>query len=72
MPVTLNIGCWNIQGLKSKQYENKFELKDAVNILSQHDIFGVVETHASNNSNLSADKFKHYIKCRNKSGSKNY
>jgi hypothetical protein len=42
----LNIGCWNVNGLKSKNF-NKLEDQTFLNEITQHDIIGLIETHAA-------------------------
>ena len=41
----LRVGFWNIHGYKSPRYPDKFLEPDFLNILTEFDIFGLVETH---------------------------
>jgi exonuclease III len=42
----LNIACWNVNGLKSKNF-NKLEDQTFLSEITQHDIIGLIETHAA-------------------------
>lgn len=37
-------------------------------VINKHDIFAIVETHATHDAELNIRNFKHIIKCRDKSG----
>ena len=37
-------------------------------MINKHDIFALVETHATYDSELAVNNFKYFVKCRNKSG----
>ena len=43
-----------------------------LNIINKHDIFALVETHATYDSELAVNNFKHFVKCRNKSGKRTF
>ena len=64
----LRIGFWNINGYNSSTLGNKLGTDDFRVVISKHDIFAIVETHATHDAELNFRNFKHIIKCRDKSG----
>ena len=72
MPGALQLGFWNIHGHKHKELGNKLNLTEVKGIIKKHDIFGIVETHANEGSELDIESFKHFIKFRNSSGNRNH
>ena len=63
----LRIGLWNINGPNSSVLGNKLRADEFTDIVNKHDIFAILETHATNNADLNVSNFKHFIKYRNKS-----
>ena len=43
-----------------------------MDVINKHDIFAIVETHATHNAELNICNFKHFIKCRDKSGKRTF
>ena len=43
----LRLGFWNLNGYNSRTLGNKLKTKEFLNIINKHDIFAVVETHAT-------------------------
>ena len=39
-------------------------------VINKHDIFALVETHATYETEMNIRKFKHFTKCRNQSGNR--
>ena len=72
MPGALQIGVWNIHGHKHKELGNKLELNELNTMIRKHDLFGIVETHADESSDLNIESCRHFVKYRNKSGNRNY
>ena len=70
MPDCINIGVWNIHGHNSRVLGNKLDLKEVQDIIGNHDVFGLTETHASENTNLDIPNYKTYPKFRPTSGKK--
>ena len=68
----LRLGFWNLNGYNSRTLGNKLKTKEFLNIINKHDIFAVVETHANYDSELAVNNFKHFVKCRNKSGKRTF
>ena len=70
MSTCLNLGFWNIHGFKHKELGNKLKLQEVKNAIERHDIYGLVETHSTPESDLDMMSFKRYSKHRLKSGNK--
>ena len=68
----LRIGFWNINGHNSSILGNKLRTDDFLDIINRHDIFAIVETHAGYDAELNISNFKHFIKCREKSGKRTF
>ena len=64
----LRIGFWNINGYSSSILGNKLGTDDFMDVINKHDIFAIVETHATHDAKLSIRNFEHLIKCRDKPG----
>ena len=64
----LRLGFWNINGYNRSVLGNKLETNDFMDVINKHDIFAIVETHATQHAKLNIRNFKHFIKCRDKSG----
>ena len=45
---------------------------DFIDIINKHDIFAIVKTRATYDSELNIRNFKHFIKCRDKSGKRTF
>ena len=56
----------------SRTLGNKLKTKEFLNIINKHDVFALVETHANYDSELPVNNFKHFVKCRNKSGKRTF
>ena len=65
----LRLGFQNLNGYNSRKLGNKLKTKE---FLNKHDIFALVETHATYDSELAVNNFKHFVKCRNKTGKRNF
>ena len=66
----LLIGTWNINGFRSKVFDNEFERQDVQNIIKKYDIIGFTEIHTSNDISLSFPGFSvPFTKNRPKIGS---
>ena len=72
MARSLRLGFRNLNGYNSRKLGNKLKTKEFLNIINKHDIFALVETHATNNSELAVNNFKHFVKCRNKTGKRTF
>ena len=68
----LPLGFQNLNGYNSRKLGNKLKTKEFLNIINKHDIFALVETHATYDSELAVNNFKHFVKCRNKSGKRTF
>ena len=68
----LRLGLWNLNGYNSRTLGNKLKTKEFLNIVNKHDFFALVETHATYDSELAVNNFKHFVKCRNKSGKRTF
>ena len=66
----VRIGFWNLNGFNSSILGNKLKTDDFLGVINKHDIFALVETHATYESEMNISKFKHFIKCRNQSGNR--
>ena len=68
----LRIGFWNLNGFNSSILGNKLKTNDFLSIINKHDIFALVETHATYETEMNISKFKHFNKCtcRNQSGNR--
>ena len=66
----LTFGFWNIQGFKSQTLGNKTKLREVVNTITKYDVFGLVETHANNKSDLEIKDYTCYIQNRESNNSK--
>ena len=66
----LRIGFWNLNGFNSSILGNKLKTNDFLGIINKHDIFALVETHATYEKEMNISKFKHFIKCSNQSGNR--
>ena len=64
------IGFWNLNGFNSSILGNKLKTNDFLSIINKHDIFALVETHATYETEMNISKFKHFTKCRNQSGNR--
>jgi exonuclease III len=64
--LNLNIGTWNVQGLKSKQ-RNKFNDPEFITILKEHDIMCLVETHCVAENDMVLPNYISYDAVRPKS-----
>ena len=62
----LIIGHWNIEGIKSSTLGNKTQLAEVISTIKRHDIFGLTETHADENSVISVPDYIEFRTCRNK------
>ena len=64
----LKIGCLNINNFYSKTLGNKFENSEFLTLCNKFDIFGVIETHATSNSDLSiagfSEPFQSFRECK--------
>ena len=56
-----------MNGVDSSILENQLKTDDFLSIINKHDIFALVETHATYETEMNISKFKHFIKCRNRS-----
>ena len=54
-----------MNGFNSSILGNKLKTNDFLSIINKHDIFALVETHATYETEMNISKFKHFIKCRN-------
>ena len=63
----LRIGFWNLNGFNSNILGNKLKTNDFLSIINKHDIFALVETHASYETEMNISKLKHFSKCSNQS-----
>lgn len=61
---SLNIGHWNIEGINSRIVGNKTQVEDVESIIKQHDIFGLTETHADDNTLISVPGYVCFKSCR--------
>ena len=61
----LRIGFWNLNGFNRSILGNKLKTNDFLSIINKHDIFALVETHATYETEMNISKFKHFTKCRN-------
>ena len=52
MARSLRLGFRNLNGYNSRKLGNKLKTKEFLNIINKHDIFALVETHATNDSEL--------------------
>ena len=68
----LRLGFQNLNGYNSRKLGNKLKTKEFLNIINKHDIFALVETHATYDSELAVNNFKHFVKCRKKSGKRTF
>ena len=68
----LRSGFWNLNGYNSRTLGNKLKTKEFLNSINKHDIFALVETHATYDSELAVNNFKHFVKCRNKPGKRTF
>ena len=68
----LRLGFRNLNGCNSRKLGNKLKTKEFLNIINKHDIFALVETHATYDSELAVNNFKHFVKCRNKTGKRTF
>ena len=68
----LRLGFRNLNGYNSRKLGNKLKTKEFLNIINKHDIFALVETHATYDSELAVNNFKHFVKCRNKTGKRTF
>ena len=66
----MRIGFWNLNGFNSNILGNKKKTNDFLSIINKHDIFALVETHATYETEMNISKFKYFIKCRNQSGNR--
>ena len=66
----LRIGFWNLNGVNSSILGNQLKTDDFLSIINKHNIFALVETHATYETEMNISKFKHFIKCRNRSGNR--
>ena len=66
----LRIGFWNLNGVNSSILGNKLKPNDFLSITNKHDIFALVETLATYETEMNMSKFKHFTKCRNQSGNR--
>ena len=62
----LNIGHWNIEGIRSRMLGNKSQVEDVISIVKQHEIFGLTETHANDSTLLSIPGYVCVKSCRPK------
>ena len=51
----LRLGFWNLNGYSSRTLGNKPKTKEFLNIINKHDIFALVETHATYDSELAVN-----------------
>ena len=63
----LRIGFWNLNGFNSSILGNKLKTNDFLSIINKHDIFALVETHATYETGMNISKFKHFTKCTEES-----
>ena len=68
----LRLRFWNLNGYNSRTLGNKLKTKEFLNIINKYDIFALVETHATYDSELAVNNFKYFVKCRNKSGKRTF
>ena len=61
---------WNLNGFNSSILGSKLKTSDFLRIISKHDIFALVETDATYETEVNISKFKHFIECRNQSGNR--
>ena len=61
---------WNLNGFNSSILGSKLKTSDFLSIISKHDIFALVETDATYETEVNISKFKHFIECRNQSGNR--
>ena len=61
---------WNLNGFNSSILGKKLKTNGFLSIINKHDIFGLVETHATYETEKNISKFNHFIKCRNQSGNR--
>ena len=54
----LRLGFQNLNGYNSRKLGNKLKTKEFLNIINKHDIFALVETHATYDSELAVNNFK--------------
>ena len=57
----LRIGFWNLNGFNSSILGNKTKTNDFLSIINKHDIFALVETHATFETEINISKFKYFI-----------
>ena len=62
MPDNIRAGFWNLHGFNSKTLGNKLQLPELRNLSCSFDIFGMVETHATLDSDLEIENFVNYRK----------
>ena len=49
-----------------------WKTKEFLNIINKHNIFALVETHATYDSEPAINNFEHFVKCTNKSGKRTF
>ena len=64
----LRISFWNLNGFNSRILGNKLKTNDFLSIINKHDIFALVETLATYETEMNISKFKYFTKGRNQSG----
>ena len=57
----LRIEFWNLNGFNSSILGSKLKTSDFLSIINKHDIFALVETHATYETEMNISKFKHFI-----------
>ena len=68
----MRVGHWNLNGLISKQFGNRLELREVFDKVKQFDLFGVSKTHLLPNNGRQLDSFQDFHSYRKHGKRHNY